>query len=263
MNSIICDYIKGHPRTWFDDFDKLNIRVKTQYYTGIKDKDGTLAIFNYGIGADFSNPIVQEARGIIIWLERLQVVCWPFRKFGNWSEPYADKIDWRYAEVQEKVDGSIVKYWYNPITDAFQWSTNGVIDAKDAKLSLNPSKSYLDLIQEAIGSAGINKDFYFSMFETHYGITDIFELVSPENKIVIQYPVTNLYYLGSRSTINGGEFFNYEFIGYFPKPKTYSLDSFKKCMKAVEDLNTGDEVTQEGFVVVDAYKKFENRCISC
>ena len=75
--------------------------------------------------------------------------------------------------------------------------------------------------------------------------------MSPENKIVIQYPVTNLYYLGSRSTINGAEFFNDEFVCYFPMPHRYSLDSFKKCMKAVEDLNTGDEVTQEGFVVVD------------
>lgn len=251
MNSIICDYIKDHPRTWFDDFDKLNIRVKTQFYTGIKDRNGTLAIFNYGVGADFSNPIVQEARGIIIWLEECKVVCWPFRKFGNWSEPYADEINWEHAEVQEKVDGSIVKFWYNPITDKFQWSTNGVIDAKDAKLASNPSKSYLDLIQEAIDYSGIDKDTYYSMFETHYGVTDIFELVSPENKIVIQYPVTTLYYLGSRSTINGSEFFNYEFVGYFPKPHTYPLDSFKKCMKAAENLNTGDEVTKEGFVVVD------------
>lgn len=251
MNSIICDYIKDHPRTWFDDFDKLNIRVKTQFYTGIKDRNGTLAIFNYGVGADFSNPIVQEARGIIIWLEECKVVCWPFRKFGNWSEPYADQIDWRYAEVQEKVDGSIIKHWHNPITDKFQWSTNGVMDAKDAKLSSNPSKTYFDLIQEAIDYSEIDKDTYYSMFETHYGITDIFELVSPENKIVIQYPVTNLYYLGSRSTINGAEFFNDEFVGYFPMPHRYSLDSFKKCMKAVDDLNTGDEVTQEGFVIVD------------
>lgn len=251
MNSIICDYIKDHPRTWFDDFDKLNIRVKTHFYTGIKDRNGTLAIFNYGVGADFSNPIVQEARGIIIWLEECKVVCWPFRKFGNWSEPYADEINWEHAEVQEKVDGSIIKHWYNPITDKFQWSTNGVMDAKDAKLASNPSKTYFDLIQEAIDYSGMDKDTYHSLFENHYGVTDIFELVSPENKIVIQYPVTNLYYLGSRSTINGAEFFNYEFVGYFPMPKTYSLKTFKDCIKAAEALNAEDKVTNEGFVVVD------------
>ena len=251
MNSIICDYIKDHPRTWFDDLDKLNIRVKTQFYTGIKDRNGTLAIFNYGVGADFSNPIVQEARGIIIWLEECKVVCWPFRKFGNWSEPYADSIDWRQAVVQEKVDGSIVKYWYNPITDKFQWSTNGVIDAKDAKLSLNPSKTYLDLIQEAVIPFRFGNDPFDKTYGLRCDRTTIFELVSPENKILIQYPTTKLYYLGSRSVLDGKEFTDWFFAGVFPMPLTYSIRTFEDCIKAAEALNTDDDVTNEGFVVVD------------
>lgn len=79
---------------------------------GIKE-ESPYAIFNYAIGCDFSNPIVQEARGIIIDLENLDVVCWPFRKFGNYNESYADKIDWSTARVQEKIDGSIIKLWWD------------------------------------------------------------------------------------------------------------------------------------------------------
>ena len=56
-----------------------------------------LAIFNYDISADFSDPVVQESRGIIIDTDSLEVVCWPFRKFGNYGESYADSIDWSTA----------------------------------------------------------------------------------------------------------------------------------------------------------------------
>lgn len=86
--------------------DKLGVNIREEY---------PFVIFNYGIECDFSNPIVQEARGIIIDLENLDVVCWPFRKFGNYNESYADNIDWPTARVQEKIDGSIVKLWWNKV----------------------------------------------------------------------------------------------------------------------------------------------------
>ena len=42
-------------------------------------ESGKRVIFNYAIFADFTDPVVQEARGIIIDTETLDVVCWPFR----------------------------------------------------------------------------------------------------------------------------------------------------------------------------------------
>lgn len=102
-NSYICRFISEH-ENWRELLDEMGIGIKEEY---------PFAIFNYTIGCDFSSPIVQEARGIIIDLENLDVACWPFRKFGNYNESYADKIDWATAMVQEKVDGSIVKLWWN------------------------------------------------------------------------------------------------------------------------------------------------------
>lgn len=79
---------------------------------------------NYLPGSDFSDPVVQEARGIIIDAANADVVCWPFRKFGNWFETYADEIDWRSAVVQEKIDGSIIKlYFWN---GEWRWATNSM-----------------------------------------------------------------------------------------------------------------------------------------
>lgn len=83
-NSKLCCFISEH-ENWRDILkDEYKITVKEEY---------PFAIFNYGIDCDFSNPIVQESRGIILDLDNLEVVCWPFRKFGNYNESYADKID--------------------------------------------------------------------------------------------------------------------------------------------------------------------------
>ena len=32
-----------------------------------------------------------QDNGIVIDTKNIEVVCWPFRKFGNYTEDYADK----------------------------------------------------------------------------------------------------------------------------------------------------------------------------
>lgn len=116
-NSKICCFISEN-ENWREILkQEYGITVKEEYH---------YAIFNYGINSDFSNPIVQEARGIIINIENLEVACFPFRKFGNYNESYADKIDWNTARVQEKIDGSIIKMWYGE-NEKWVFSTNAMI----------------------------------------------------------------------------------------------------------------------------------------
>ena len=165
-NSRICVFIKDNPDDWREKLDEKKI--------GIKEKDG-LVIFNYDIAADFSDPVVQEARGIILDMNTLDVVCWPFRKFGNFQESYSDKIDWDTARVQDKIDGSIVKLWY---LDGWRWSTNSMIDAKDAVSSIT-SIDYLKLIKDTANYNMIPFD------ELDHDYTYIFELTGPLNQIVV------------------------------------------------------------------------------
>lgn len=127
-NSYLCRYISSHPNWENELVEQHHLKIKIQ---------GNYAIFNYDHDSDFSNPIVQEARGIILNIEKQEVVCWPFRKFGNYYESYADKIDWATARVQEKVDGSIVKLWYDFEVNAWNFSTNGMIYASEAKIGEN------------------------------------------------------------------------------------------------------------------------------
>lgn len=96
----VLTYIIEHPDSWKEDFKNKHIKVKY-----VED----LAIFNYEPGADFNDIIVRDARGIIIDMKNLRIVCYPFEKFGNSYESYVKDIDWETALVQEKIDGCFTR----------------------------------------------------------------------------------------------------------------------------------------------------------
>ena len=231
--SLIAQFINHHPNDWKELLESKNIKIKFAL-------NDYRAIFNYGIDCDFSDPIVQEARGIIINIDTLEVVCWPFRKFGNHNESYVDDIDWDSARVQEKVDGSIVKlYWFN---NEWIWATNGIMDAHNADVQ-GFNKTFYDLIV----SAKNYKDIPFN--ELNHDYTYIFELVSPYNRIVVKYPEIKLYHTGTRNNITGEE---YNIDIHIQKPKEYKISTFDNAIKAATALNSDpSQVNAEGFVVVD------------
>ena len=228
--SKIIELIKSDPG-WKETIENLGIKYK---------QDGDLAIFNYGISCDFTNPIVQEARGIIIDIKNLRVVCWPYRKFGNAHEPYADTINWDSCRVEDKIDGSIVKlYHWN---GKWKWATNSCIDALYAPVT-NDKMNFLGVIQSAVNYSAIPFD------ELDQNLTYIFELVSPETQVVIRYPQTKLFHIGTRNNVTGEE---YRISIGIEQPKTYPLHTLDDCIEAAKNLNAGNmDVKKEGFVVVD------------
>lgn len=241
-NSYLCKFISEHPSDWGELLLK-------QYKIKSKREDG-YAIFVYSFDCDFSDPLVKEARGIIIDTDSLEVVCWPFSKFGNHVESYADDIDWTTARVQEKVDGSIIKLWYDPVLNKWQFSTNGTIRAEKASIDNYPGLTFGEVILRADNFA----DIPFDRLDREK--TYIFELVSPETQVVIRYDRTSLYHIGTRHNKSGVE--TEEDIG-IKKPASYPLSSLEDCVKAAallnsesSDENGDDGITGEGFVVVDA-----------
>ena len=237
-NSLLCKFIKGNPNDFLTKLYKNhNIKAKVE---------GDLAIFNYAHTCDFASPLVQEARGIIINIKTLEVVCWPFRKFGNYGESYADEIDWESARVLEKVDGSIVKLWYDEAGERWQFSTNATIRAEKASVDSAP---YPLTFGDVIAKAKNLGDIHFDRLDKTK--TYIFELVSPLTKIVIDYGETSLYHIGTRSNITGEEF--QDDIG-IKKPKSYQLTDLNSCISAVMEMNRASEdIEEEGFVVVDKF----------
>ncbi|MBP3655371.1 MAG: hypothetical protein J6K32_01595 [Clostridia bacterium] len=236
MNSHLCRFLAEHPEEW----ESLLLK---EY--GVKSKrEDTYAIFNYNYNCDFADPMVQEARGIILDTERLEVVCWPFRKFGNHTESYADPIDWAHARVQEKVDGSIIKLWYDAKKSGWQFSTNGTIRAERAPIGEFAQMTFYDVICRADNYDSIPFD------ALDRELTYVFELVSPATQVVVPYEETMLYHIGTRNNRTGQELD--ADIG-IRKPKTYPIHSLAECVETAIRLNRTDssEIMAEGFVVVD------------
>lgn len=226
-------------------------------------RDNGYIMFKYNqLSSDFSIPEVKEARGIIFRESDWKCVCHAFDKFMNAEEPNSDldKIDWNTASVQEKIDGSLIKVWYD---NGWNISTNGVIDAFKAPLECEDKNldSYGKLFIECLHKMGIDEhEFFGSLCDLG---TYIFEMVSPYNRVVIDYNEFKLYLLGIRDNLSGQEFFvdriNMHGVDgvletlwdMFPTPKRYKLTSYEDVVKAANELNPNNDILNEGFVVCD------------
>lgn len=214
------------------------ILTNKPYCLKIKRYEGYI-LFKYDqINSDFSLNAVKEARGIIFREEDWKLVCFPFTKFFNVDEIYADKIDWDNCQVQEKIDGSLIKVWFD--SGVWNISTNGNINAMESEIGndLCPYDSFGDMFLNNFKymenpSSVLNKNY-----------TYMFEMVSPYTKIVVNYPKIDIYHIGTRDNLTGKEL-NVD-IG-IKKPKLFNLGTKQEVKEAAYKL----PFNEEGYVVVD------------
>lgn len=231
------DFILAH-----DNWEEL---LSAEPYCLKISRDGKYIMFKYNqIASDFSIPLVREARGIIFRESDWECVCHPFNKFGNYGESYCPEINWKTASVQEKIDGSLIKFWYD---DGWHISTNGTIDAFKAELGGCKYKNFGQLVIDAIRKVFPNEHNFFNKLSSQG--TYMFELVSPYNRVVIPYEDIELYFLGVRGRTSGVEC-DPEILDlstYFKIPKRYPLHSLEDVQKAANALSWDEE----GYVVCD------------
>lgn len=225
-------------------------------YNLIIKRDFPYIMFKYNqLSSDFTIDLVREARGVIFREDTWKCVCHSFDKFGNYGESYCPEIDWSTASVQEKVDGSLIKFWYDDLS--WHISTNGTIDAYKATIGDSydvGDNSYGKLVLTAIVNAGLTVNTLFENLNKDN--TYMFELVSPQTRVVVPYTNTELYFLGYRSKANDREYSPHEencdevveFIKkYFKVPKIYSLYTLEQVEAAAKILTWNEE----GYVICD------------
>ena len=188
-------------------FNSKNWRTEL-HENGVKvqERDGYVLV-KYVLGeTDFSKEWTLECRGHILkqkedgeWV----FVCRPFDKFFNYGEVYASEIDWRNASVLEKIDGSLMKLWWD---GEWHYSTNGMIDAFEGDGAVY-GKLFKQLLIEKV-------DWALNPEATH-----MFELVSPQTQVIVHYDKPELFYLGSRYNEFGEEFLDKDLASTFSTPK--------------------------------------------
>jgi hypothetical protein len=191
------------------------------------------------IESPFAEPIVREARGIILdEADNWRVVCARFSKFGNYGESYCPEIDWKTARVQEKVDGSLITLYY--YDKKWNVATSGSPDATGAVGEWG--FTFTELFWKTFNNMGL------STKDLGEHICPSFELTSKFNRVVVPHTESKLTLIGVHNRSLGIEYPVNSFAHMYPVVKSYPLATLEDVQEAVNKL---DGLNNEGFVVVD------------
>ncbi len=164
---------------------------------------GGVVVVNYLLTLpDSFEGVRRELRGVTFDELTGAVVSLPFHKFFNVNERPETQfhaIKHLRAEVYEKLDGSLIHAYRHPATGELTLSTRMGSDTPQAQAALAFARSAPELWR-LIGGV------------VDGGATPLFELVGPDNLIVVSYPARRLVYLASRDRATG----DYSFDERFP-----------------------------------------------
>jgi len=157
-------------------------------------------VLNYSqIECDKFDSIAQECRALILHFpDTSKIMSRAFDRFFNYNEdPLSESFDVSKATIYEKADGSLISV-YSDEKDLCI-STRSMAFAEGETVH---GPSYRDLVFRAKPKLFQNIKKYFSE-EYIQNITFIFELCTPENRVVKQYNSDKLFLLGIRHKHTG------------------------------------------------------------
>ena len=177
--------------------------------------------------------------------EEFYIVSRSFDRFFNEGEDSNEEYDITELTAYEKVDGSLIGVFNHK--GKWLYRTRSMI-MPDSDMYVNGSNlTWKDLIESQIEPCD-----YFMIKNCTY----IFEIVSPENRVVTRYPERSAYLLQIRNNISGNySFYQYNndiaLMGGWRVPKQYKFDTIENCIQASKDLRN----LEEGYVLYDQYGK--------
>lgn len=220
------EFVSTHNPTEISNFGKVTAKQNPKYQN--------LWLFTYTAEAAFQkrwNFVERVSRGLIVDVVSKQVIARPFDKFFNFGENGL-KMTGFISTISEKLDGSLgIAYFYDG-----QWfvATRGSFDSDQAKWATEFFRN--------------NWSNY--SFPTNY--TFLFEIIYPENRVVLNYNFENLILLAMRETETG------EFMPRFPDleqiahyygmtlPCVYNFGNIEDVLKICGNKH---QINFEGFVV--------------
>lgn len=208
----------------------LQQMIDDGYVSVQEHPNADLCIYNYTAKAQYEkvwNEITMQCRGLIL-NSRQEIIARPFKKFFNLGEENSLPLNQNSFEVFEKMDGSLgILYWNNEIPHI---ATRGSFESQRAVKATEILHSTYKNIH-----AGLNKAY-----------TYLFEIIYPENRIVLDYgAMEDLILLAVIDTQTGMDIALHD-IGT-PVVKKYH------GIQDIHLLRTLEERNKEGFVI-----KYEN-----
>lgn len=202
-----------------------------------------LVLLKYNqIDSPMGEELVQVCRGIILdesndW----RVVSYPYGKFFNHGEGHASAVDWNTARVYEKLDGSLTTLFHY----AGEWhvATSGSPGAS-GPVNLT-QKTFKQLFWETFEKNG------YSLDKVNTDLCYMFELMTPENRVVVPHKEYKLVLHGARNRVTYEEY----------RPDWHAAWNGWECVETYDVADLDGVLTMadslkglesEGFVVCDS-----------
>lgn len=194
----------------------------------VHPEDPNVRIFNYTQLCQFSqawDDITRQCRGLIMNVKTGEILARPFPKFFNYGEHVSKgwAIPTSEPEIYEKLDGSLgILYHLN----GRAWiATRGSFTSDQA---IWATKWY----RENVGHTYVPTNAF----------THLFEIIYPENRIVVGYNYSGLVYLTTLETATGKTSIVHAWMPPFRVAQRVPFSSY-------EELSKLDIPNSEGFVI--------------
>ncbi len=210
------------------NIDAIQREIEAGYINEQRHPSSPLRILNYSQKAQFNwrwNDETMACRGLIVD-DEWNVVARPFEKFFSVDQlkQMGQSVPAEPFDVYEKVDGSLGILYF--LDGKPQIASRGSFDSEQAIRATR-------MLAEKYGDAQLDERF-----------TYLFEIIYPENRIVVNYEYAEqLVLLAIIETATGKEWPLHAYDSVFPVVKKY--DGFRQF----DELLKVQDAAREGFVV--------------
>jgi len=248
----------------FDDLERIH-NVNSRVSANMRKVS-----LNYdSIRAKIGDDVASECRGIVIaspvkltadWkskpLPDATVLAWPMTRFFN-NGQVETNVDWSSPRlsVQEKLDGTMIACYYDHTSDRWCTATRSVPDADVPIAGVDSTMTFHDLFNVAIAdTVGVKPQLINGWFLEHVigfrrGMTYVFELTSPINRVVVAYDKNRVTLLAARDNVSGKEVDPTTISMWnIPRPNTWNLSTPTAINAFISSMSPTE---LEGVVVCD------------
>jgi hypothetical protein len=205
-----------------------------------------LVMMHYGEAVVFAkgewSTFAKMSRGLIVDMKNQDIVAWPHSKFFNLDQQpetaYEVLKDKKDFEISEKLDGSMLISYINPVDGLLYLTTKGSFDSEHGKVGTELAR---------------NHPYFHRIFEYAENGTLMFELIDSRFRIVIDYKKKGyepgLYLLGYRT--REGRLCTYAEVAQIAKelgvghPNGYNFESLDQLIERTKEM----PLSEEGFVL--------------
>lgn len=184
--------------------DKLGTHIDQKIVNVQRHPSLPLVIYNYGVAAQYGNiwdDVTVHCRGLIVNAETNEIVARPFRKFFNlntdfWPESQMANLPAEDPEITTKLDGSL-----------------GILYRFSGKTEIATRGSFMS-DQSQWATRWYNERMWSAVWPE--GWTPLFEIIYPENRIVVRYEWSGLGLLAMVNNETGEEMPYKELVRWLP-----------------------------------------------